>query len=66
MIAGRSKEFTDFNEEFVYKEQLVKSAAVRAQPKKKERVSLPASTSYNVPFQFLQSGRRNQVSWSMS
>lgn len=61
MISGRNKEFTDFNEEFVYKEQILKSAAARPQPKKKDRVSLPASTSYNVPFQFMQSGRRNQI-----
>jgi FLYWCH zinc finger domain len=62
MISGREK-YPDFTEEFVYKEELVKPSAVtiRAPPKKKDRVSLPSSTSYNVPFQFLQSGRRNQV-----
>lgn len=63
MISGRGKEYSDFDEQFVFKEDLLKSGAakVRPQPKKKDRVSLPASTSFNVPFQFLQSGRRNQV-----
>lgn len=60
MISGRAKEYPDFGEEFVYKEDKP-TATMRAPAKKKDRVSLPASTSYNVPFQFLQSGRRNQV-----
>jgi hypothetical protein len=60
MISDQTKELQGYTDEFIYKEQFTKSG-FRNPVKKRERAPLPASTSYNVPFQFLQSGRRNQI-----
>lgn len=68
MISGRSKD--DYSDEYVYKEEsmdrnvsedgILLNRPMRP-PLKKERINHPASTSFNVPFQFAESGRRNQV-----
>lgn len=63
MISGRSKDV--YGDEYVYKEECmdtnVSEISLLPPPKKKERINHPASTSFNVPFQFVESGRRNQV-----
>lgn len=66
MIAGRSKEFG--LGEFEYKEErddgksvVAVARAQTAKTVKKASGHHLSSTSYNVPFQFVESGRRNQV-----
>jgi hypothetical protein len=69
MISGRSKD--GFGEDLVYKEEateqcIVAEAAACPPPAtaklpRKDRLQHPSSTSFNVPFQYIDSGRRNQV-----
>lgn len=70
MVTGRDREMVELSE-FEYKETKMEkattknlSAAVRGQQAKTAKKASGhhlSSTSYNVPFHFVESGRRNQV-----
>lgn len=63
MISEPSKP-TGFNERYEVEEateMLIERADPTKTKAKKERSQFPSSKSFNVPFQFVESGRRNQV-----
>lgn len=69
MLSEREKDF-DFSDEFLFKKETVKKSGNSAsslnrsqsvKTMKKDGGHHMSSTSFNVPFQFVESGRRNQV-----
>lgn len=68
MISDRK----EYGDDYGYKEEIIEKRAITdvpysfprptpPKPVKKERAIHPSSTSFNVPFQFVESGRRNQL-----
>lgn len=70
MLSEPEKDF-DFSDEFLFKKETVKKSVSSASSlnrsqtvktaKKEGGSAHMSSTSFNVPFQFVESGRRNQV-----
>lgn len=51
----------EIEDEYSFKQEIISKSAVVTKTPKKERGQHQSSTSFTVPFQFIESGRRNQV-----